>query len=73
MAATNEIRVVPPTVLHKWRKWRNSAIGWKAVHYIAGFVSAALSTVIAINTKTSFLSTTSALVMAASRRGCHFL
>ncbi len=33
-------------------------MGWKTAHYFAGFLSAGLATVIAVNTKASFLDST---------------
>ena len=48
-------------------------MGWKTAHYVAGFLSAVLATVIAINTKTSFLHSTTALVMASLAAGLSFL
>ena len=68
-----ETRSIPPEVYRKWRVWRNSAMGWKTAHYFAGFLSAALAALIAINTKTAFLDTTSALVMASLAAGLSFL
>ena len=68
-----EVRDVPPATYAKWRMWRNSAMGWKTVHYLAGFLSAILATIIAINTKTSFLDSTLALAMASLAAGLSFL
>jgi hypothetical protein len=48
-------------------------MGWKAAHYFAGFLSAALAAGIAINTKSSFLSTTQAFVIASLAAGLSFL
>jgi len=69
----HETRTIPPSTFRKWRVWRNSAMGWKAAHYLAGFLSAALAAIIAINTKASFLDTTSALIMASLAAGLSFL
>lgn len=69
----DDTRTVPPLTYKKWRTWRNSSMGWKAAHYVSGFLSAALATVVAINTKTSFLSSTSALAIASSAAGLSFL
>jgi hypothetical protein len=68
-----EPRAVPPFIHKKWRTWRNSSMGWKAAHYFAGFLSAALAAGIAINTKSSFLSTTEAFVIASVAAGLSFL
>jgi hypothetical protein len=48
-------------------------MGWKAAHYFAGFLSAALAAGIAINTKSSYLSTTEAFVIASIAAGLSFL
>jgi len=48
-------------------------MGWKTAHYFAGFLSIVLATVIAINTKTSFLNTTTALLLASLAAGLSFL
>jgi len=48
-------------------------MGWKMAHYVAGFLSTVLATVVAINTKTSFLNSTSALVIACLAAGLSFL
>jgi hypothetical protein len=69
----DETRTIPPSTYRKWRIWRNSSVGWKTAHYVAGFSSAVLSTVVAINTKTSFLNSTSALVIASLAAGLSFL
>src|SRR5262245_30631488 len=58
--------------IHRWI-WRNSAMGWKAAHYMAGFLSAILATVVAINTKSSFLHSTTALMAASVSAGLSFL
>ena len=68
-----ETRTIPPSTYRKWRIWRNSAVGWRTAHYFAGFLSAVLATVIAINTKTSFLDSTTALAMASLAAGLSFL
>jgi hypothetical protein len=69
----SETRTIPPPIYRKWRIWRNSAMGWKTTHYLAGFTSAALATLIAIDTKTLFLDSTSALVIASLAAGLSFL
>ena len=71
--SNGEIRAVPPAVFQKWRVWRSSAMGWKTAHYLAGFVSAVLATIIAINTKTFFFDNTATLVMASLAAGLSFL
>ncbi len=48
-------------------------MGWKAGHYFAGFFSTVFATLIAINTKASFLNSTSALVIACLAAGLSFL
>jgi len=70
----SETRTIPPPLTYKkWRTWRNSSMGWKTAHYFAGFLSIVLATVIAINTKTSFLNTTTALLLASLAAGLSFL
>ncbi|HEY1161030.1 MAG TPA: hypothetical protein VGE83_10390 [Terracidiphilus sp.] len=69
----DEIRTVPESIYDKWRVWRNSALSWKAAHYVSGFLSAALATIIAVNTKASFLDSTSALIIASVAAGLSFL
>src|SRR5664279_1677722 len=68
-----ETRTIPPATYRKWRIWRNSAMGWKTAHYLAGFLSTVLATAIAINTKTSFLNSTSALIIGSLAAGLSFL
>jgi hypothetical protein len=48
-------------------------MGWKTAHYVAGFLSTVLATVVAINTKASFLTSTSALLIASLAAGLSFL
>jgi len=48
-------------------------MGWKTAHYLAGFLSTVLATIIAINTKTAFLNSTSALAIASLAAGLAFL
>jgi hypothetical protein len=49
-------------------------MGWKTAHYFAGFLSAGLAAIIAINTKVAgFLDSTLALVMASFAAGLSFL
>jgi hypothetical protein len=69
----DQTRTIPPSTHRKWRTWRNSSIGWKTAHYVAGFSSTVLATVVAINTKTSFLNSTSALLVASLAAGLSFL
>jgi hypothetical protein len=68
-----ESRPIPPLIYKKWRTWRNSSMGWKTAHYFAGFLSAGLATVIAINTKSSFLNSTTTLVAASLAASLSFL
>jgi hypothetical protein len=70
---SDETRTIPASTFRKWRVWRNSSMGWKTAHYLAGFLSTVLATIIAINTKTSFLNSTSALVIASLAAGLSFL
>lgn len=65
--------MISPLTYQKWRTWRNSAMGWKAAHYGVGFLSAALATVVAVNTKSSFLDSTTALAAASLSAGLSFL
>jgi hypothetical protein len=69
----DEQRLVPSLTLRKWRTWRKSALGWKSAHYMTGFSSAALATVVAVNTKLSFLDGTTALIVASLSAGLSFL
>jgi hypothetical protein len=48
-------------------------MGWKTAHYFSGFLSAGLATAIAINTKSAFLNSTTALVAASLAAGLSFL
>jgi hypothetical protein len=50
-------------------------MGWKTAHYFAGFLSAGLATVIAVNAKSSssFLNSTTTLVAASLAAGLSFL
>ena len=68
-----EPRTIPPLTYRKWRIWRNASMGWKTAHYLAGFLSTVLATIIAINTKTAFLNSTSALAIASLAAGLAFL
>ena len=69
----SEPRAIPPFISKKFRTWRNSSMGWKAAHYFAGFFSAALAAGIAINTKSSYMTTTQAFVIASLAGGLSFL
>jgi len=48
-------------------------MGWKTAHYFAGFLSAGLATVIAVNAKSSFLDSTTTLLAASLAASLSFL
>lgn len=66
-------RVVPPNIKGKWQAWRYWSSVWNWMHYITGFTSAALTVLIAANTKSAFLAPTTAVTVACIAAGLAFL
>lgn len=71
--ARSQFRPGAENAISKHRLWRYSSVGWKAIHYFAGFFSAALAAIVAVNAKLSFLDTTVAMILAAMSAGLSFL
>jgi hypothetical protein len=62
-------RDVPADILGKTVAWRKFQVMWNPIHYITGFGSAVLSSIIAANVKAQFLNTTTAVIIAAVAAG----
>lgn len=65
-ANANAMRKAPPAVLAKYRAWRTWQTLHHASHFIVGSLIAALSVVVAANTKLTFLSQDLALVLSVA-------